>query len=98
MIIRIYIKYGNDVCFCCTSVVSYCLFFHCKLKQIFYFFLAVSEKIKEIDKFISNCDLNRLMQELIGNYIMMEEFFMREMVLKVCYKVLDKSETQTFVN
>lgn len=66
--------------------------------KYFIFFLAVSEKIKEIDKFISNCDLNRLMQELIGNYIMMEEFFMREMVLKVCYKVLDKSETQTFVN
>lgn len=66
--------------------------------KYFIFFLAVSEKIKEIDKFISNCDLNRLMQELIGNYIMMEEFFMREMVLKVYYKVLDKSETQTFVN
>lgn len=64
----------------------------------FFFFFAVSEKIKEIDKFISNCDLNRLMQELIGNYIMMEEFFMREMVLKVFYKVLDKSKTQTFVN
>lgn len=60
-------------------------------------FFAISEKIKEIDKFISNCDLNRLMQELIGNYIMMEEFFMREMVLKVCYKILDKSKTQTFI-
>lgn len=66
--------------------------------NFFFFFFAVSEKIKEIDKFISNCDLNRLMQELIGNYIMMEEFFMREMVLKVFYKVLDKSKTQTFVN
>lgn len=63
------------------------------IKNIF----AISEKIKEIDKFISNCDLNRLMQELIGNYIMMEEFFMREMVLKVCYKILDKSKSQTFI-
>lgn len=60
-------------------------------------FFAISEKIKEIDKFISNCDLNRLMQELIGNYIMMEEFFMREMVLKVSYKILDKLKSQTFI-
>lgn len=67
------------------SIASY-------IKHIF----AISEKIKEIDKFISNCDLNRLMQELIGNYIMMEEFFMREMVLKVCFKILDKSKTQNF--
>ncbi|XP_048748000.1 conserved oligomeric Golgi complex subunit 4-like isoform X2 [Ostrea edulis] len=43
---------------------------------------TLKEKVMEIDSFISNCDLNRLMQDLIGNYIMMEEYFMREMVLK----------------
>ena len=57
------------------------LIFH--LKVWYNIVCSFSEKIKEIDKFISNCDLNRLMQELIGNYIMMEEYFMREMVLKV---------------
>ncbi|CAH3192246.1 unnamed protein product [Porites evermanni] len=34
------------------------------------------------DKVISNCDLSRRMQELIGNYIFMEEYFMRETVMK----------------
>lgn len=46
------------------------------------FFFPV-EKEKEVDKFIQNCDTSRLMQDLIGSYIMMEEYFMREMVLKV---------------
>ncbi|KAL4234686.1 Golgi transport complex subunit 4 [Mactra antiquata] len=41
-----------------------------------------NEKSSEVDKFIQSCDTSRLMQELIGNYIMMEEYFMREMVLK----------------
>ena len=36
-----------------------------------------------MDKFLQDCDVSRLMQDLIGNYIMMEEYFMREMVLKV---------------
>ncbi len=37
----------------------------------------------EIEQFILNCELSRTMQELIGSYIMMEEYFMREMALKV---------------
>ncbi|RUS70593.1 hypothetical protein EGW08_021639, partial [Elysia chlorotica] len=41
-----------------------------------------SEKLKEIDNFFSTCELNRMVQETIGNYIMMEEFFMREMIVK----------------
>ena len=43
----------------------------------------VSERLQEIDKFITDCELSRIMQELIGSYIMMEEYFMREMVNKV---------------
>ncbi len=35
-----------------------------------------------MEQFIVNCELSRQMQELIGSYIMMEEFFMREMVVK----------------
>ncbi|GFR59083.1 conserved oligomeric Golgi complex subunit 4 [Elysia marginata] len=42
----------------------------------------LSEKLKEIDSFFSTCELNRMVQEIIGNYIMMEEFFMREMIVK----------------
>ncbi len=37
----------------------------------------------DVDTFIMSCELSRLMQELIGSYIMMEEYFMREMVIKV---------------
>ncbi|RMX46539.1 hypothetical protein pdam_00021707 [Pocillopora damicornis] len=44
------------------------------------------EKTEELlgiqDKVIANCELNRRMQELIGNYIYMEEYFMRETVMK----------------
>ena len=46
-------------------------------------FLSFIEKEKEVDQFVQDCDVSRLMQDLIGNYIMMEEYFMREMVLKV---------------
>ena len=38
---------------------------------------------EEVDKLITTCELSRQMQELIGNYIMMEEYFMHEMVTKV---------------
>ncbi|XP_067054361.1 conserved oligomeric Golgi complex subunit 4-like [Acropora muricata] len=44
------------------------------------------EKPEEImviqEKVISNCELSKKMQELIGNYIYMEEYFMRETVMK----------------
>ena len=42
-----------------------------------------AESLVDMEHFISDCELSRLMQELIGNYIMMEEYFMREMVVKV---------------
>ena len=38
---------------------------------------------KRISKFVFDCELSRAMQELIGAYIMMEEYFMKEMVVKV---------------
>ena len=55
-----------------------------------------------MDKFLQDCDVSRLMQDLIGNYIMMEEYFMREMVLKVKnslvlnFKKKKKRKTQFF--
>ncbi|XP_071785731.1 conserved oligomeric Golgi complex subunit 4-like [Asterias amurensis] len=45
----------------------------------------------DLDRFLMNCQLSRHMQELIGNYIMMEEFFMHETVTKAVS--LDNLET-----
>nr|XP_009912367.1 PREDICTED: conserved oligomeric Golgi complex subunit 4 isoform X2 [Haliaeetus albicilla] len=47
-----------------------------------------SEEVKQehqkyLDKLLNNCLLSRTMQELIGYYITMEEYFMRETVNKV---------------
>ncbi|XP_070191423.1 conserved oligomeric Golgi complex subunit 4-like [Littorina saxatilis] len=39
-------------------------------------------RIAEVETFWSSCEMSRMMQELIGVYIMMEEYFMREMILK----------------
>ena len=37
----------------------------------------------EVERFFSSCDLNRQVQDIIGNYIMAEEYFMKEMIIKV---------------
>ena len=42
-----------------------------------------TDKVKEVETFWSGCEMSRMVQELIGVYIMMEEYFMREMILKV---------------
>ncbi|XP_053401877.1 conserved oligomeric Golgi complex subunit 4-like [Mercenaria mercenaria] len=52
-----------------------------------------AEKEKEVDKFIQDCDTSRIMMDLIGNYITMEEYFMREMVLKAV--AMDSIDTGT---
>ncbi|KAI8790986.1 conserved oligomeric Golgi complex subunit 4 [Biomphalaria glabrata] len=49
-----------------------------------------SDGLKEIDQFFSGCELNRMIQEIIGNYILMEEYFMREMIIKAV--TMDSSE------
>lgn len=41
------------------------------------------EHQKSLDKLLNNCLLSCTMQELIGFYITMEEYFMRETVNKV---------------
>ncbi|CAG5130857.1 unnamed protein product [Candidula unifasciata] len=40
------------------------------------------DDLAEVEQFFSSCELNRLVQEVIGNYIMMEQYFMREMIIK----------------
>ena len=43
----------------------------------------MSESKREADQFLNTCELSCQMQEFIGSYIMMEEYFMRQMVIKV---------------
>lgn len=45
--------------------------------------LCSTEHQKYLDKLLNNCLLSCTMQELIGYYITMEEYFMRETVNKV---------------
>lgn len=53
-------------------------------KKSEYFFLGCPlEHQKCLDKLLNNCLLSCTMQELIGLYITMEEYFMRETVNKV---------------
>ncbi|KAI0235623.1 Conserved oligomeric Golgi complex subunit 4 [Lamellibrachia satsuma] len=53
---------------------------------------AKAASVDEVDKLITTCELSRQMQELIGNYIMMEEYFMHEMITKaVSLDITDES-------
>ncbi|XP_041375070.1 conserved oligomeric Golgi complex subunit 4-like [Gigantopelta aegis] len=60
----------------------------------------LAEETTNIEEFLNNCDLSRLMQELVGSYIMMEEYFMREMVLKAVHvdSVEEGSQTSSMVD
>lgn len=53
--------------------------------------LCSTEHQKYLDKLLNNCLLSCTMQELIGYYITMEEYFMRETVNKVGENLLDAS-------
>ena len=66
------------------NCVSLLLSFLCR-KWIINLARFISGKVEEVDQLITTCELSRQMQELLGNYIMMEEYFMREMVTKVRY-------------
>ncbi|PIK43695.1 putative conserved oligomeric Golgi complex subunit 4-like [Apostichopus japonicus] len=43
---------------------------------------ADADKVAVLEKLLRECLLSRRIQELIGNYIVMEEYFMRESVIK----------------
>lgn len=43
-----------------------------------------TEHQQSVEKLLKHCSLSRAMQELIGYYIPMEEYYMRESVNKVC--------------
>mgnify|MGYP001792365086 CR=1 FL=1 len=42
-----------------------------------------SQRLSEVDDLIHRCDLSKEMQVCIGYYIMMEEYYMRQMATKV---------------
>jgi len=46
--------------------------------------MNAAEMVLNVEHFVTRCELACLMQELIGSYILMEEYFMRQMVVKVC--------------
>ncbi len=45
--------------------------------------LCFLEHQQSLEQLLKNCQLSRTMQELIGYYIPMEEYYMRESVSKV---------------
>ena len=49
-------------------------------------YCCVVEFSSSVDQFLTRCDLSCLMQDFIGSYIMMEEYFMRMMVIKVSFE------------
>ena len=54
--------------------------------------LNVKEMTASVEHFLTRCELACLMQDLIGSYIMMEEYFMRQMVVKVTPTTLQLTE------
>lgn len=54
-------------------------------KKGFFFFII--EHQQNVEKLLKHCSLSRAMQELIGYYIPMEEYYMRESVNKVQFGV-----------
>lgn len=54
--------------------------FACVVNACFCCFL---EHQQSLEKLLKDCQLSRAMQELIGYYIPMEEYYMRESVNKV---------------
>lgn len=54
------------------------------------------EKLTEVDNLLKRSDLSKLVQELVGSYILMEEYFIREMVQKAVS--LDVSDESTMTS
>lgn len=58
---------------------------------------AESKSAQErLEKFIRNCDLSRLMQELNGNYVQLEEYFLHETTSKAIE--LDEEHTNEYLS
>lgn len=47
-----------------------------------FFNIYLDEEAK-LNRLIKDCDLSRLMHDLLGTYVTMEEYFMRESIHKV---------------
>lgn len=57
------------------------------LTERFFFLSFLTEHQQNVEKLLKHCSLSRTMQELIGYYIPMEEYYMRESVNKVHFGV-----------
>lgn len=55
-----------------------------------------AEKLQILDKMLRDCRLNCRMQELIGRYIAMEQYYTRETLRKAI--MLNESETKMYVS
>jgi len=73
--------------FFCLTEPDYVIHYR-KFSLLFFamIYWLVSEKKAEVEHFLNTCELSCLMQEFIGIYIMMEEYFMRQMVVKVDWR------------
>lgn len=60
---------------------------HLNLQLCLFFVILWTEHQQNVEKLLKHCMLSRTMQELIGYYIPMEEYYMRESVNKVSYSV-----------
>lgn len=55
-----------------------------------------ASRVTDIDDLVRRCDLSKEMQVVIGYYIMMEEYYMREMAGKAA--ALDSSDTDSLTS
>ena len=70
-------------CSFCVKVFALCF--------LLFSYLCVCvfvEHLQDVECLLKECELSRRMQELIGCYIPMEEYYMRETVNKVCLVLL----------
>lgn len=67
------------------------------LSFVFHFYtpVSLSGQQKKVEHFLNNCYLTRIMQEIIGNYIILEEYFMREMIGKAISMDTLEEESKT---
>lgn len=62
--------------------------YHCHILFANICFGCVLEHQQSLEQLLKDCQLSRTMQELIGYFIPMEEYYMRESVNKVQHNTL----------
>lgn len=57
--------------------------FNLKVKYVLFIHFQQLEEEAKLNRLIKDCELSRLMHDLLGTYVTMEEYFMRESIHKV---------------